>query len=235
MIVSYLYNFIFIKTQKTGGTAAEVALATNCGPDDIVTPLGPNDELARGNGHPVCRNFTSDSALEQELKDALMRGDVKAFRKAREASEYFAHMTAAEMKEKLAPGFWNSAYKITVERHPYEKAVSAAYFRYRGVHRTKEFSDYLDEFISNGKYTTFRFYAIDGEPVVNEFLRQESLADDLRRVGARLGLPMPAQAARMKSNLRQDTRPAREILNDRQKEIVYEFCKKEFDLLGYER
>ena len=37
MIASYLYNYIFIKTKKTGGTTAEVTLAASCGPNDIVT------------------------------------------------------------------------------------------------------------------------------------------------------------------------------------------------------
>ena len=39
MIVSYLHNFIFIKTKKTAGSAIEMALAPLCGPDDIITPL----------------------------------------------------------------------------------------------------------------------------------------------------------------------------------------------------
>ena len=39
MIVSHAHRFIFIKTQKTAGTAMEVALSAICGPDDIITPI----------------------------------------------------------------------------------------------------------------------------------------------------------------------------------------------------
>ncbi|MBV9062410.1 MAG: hypothetical protein JOY77_05725, partial [Alphaproteobacteria bacterium] len=129
MIASYLHNFIFIKTKKTAGTTVEVALAEVCGPDDIVTPLGPHDEMARGHGKPVCRNF-ADPVVEQALKAALLADDAKAYVKARKQSKFFAHMKASQVKEKLAPDFWSKALKLTVERHPYEKAVSAAYFVY---------------------------------------------------------------------------------------------------------
>jgi len=39
----------------------------------------------------------------------------------------------------------------------------------------------------------------------------------------------------MKTRTRADHRPAREILNDEQKQIIFERCEKEFEILGYER
>jgi hypothetical protein len=233
MLASYLHNFIFIKTKKTGGTTAEVTLGASCGPADIVTPLGPKDELLRGNGKPICRNFSSDSTIEQGLRDAIIRGDNKAYLMARKRCEFFSHMTATEIKAKVAPEFWEGAYRMTVERHPYEKAVSAAYFKYR-PRIDKPFSDYLEDFLHEGSYSTYRFYTIDNKPVVHEFLRQETLYDDLTRAGAKLGIPIPEKLARMKTSSRRDIRPAREILTDSQKQIVQSFCKNEFDLLGYD-
>ena len=236
MIASYLHNFIFIKTRKTAGTAAEIALSEVCGPNDIVTPLGPVDELSRGKGKALCRNFTSNPAIENALIRALVSGNQSEFLKARRKCEreFYAHMPASEIKERLPAAFWDRACKITAERHPYEKAVSRAYNYYR-AHKHPPFPQYFEEFIRGGTYATYPLYTIDGVPVVDEFLRQETLYEDLRRVGAKLGFEVPKELARPKTDVRKDKRPAREILSDEQKGIVYEFCRPEFELLGYER
>jgi hypothetical protein len=234
MIASYLHNFIFIKTRKTAGTTVEVALATCCGPDDIVTPLGPHDELARSNGAPVCRNFASDPAVEETLHQAVLQKDRKAYAHARRNSIFYSHMPARAIRKKLAPEFWDRAQKITIERHPYEKAVSAAYFNYKEGD-DGPFPDYLQTFIEGGSYATFSFYAINGKSIIDEFLRQETLEPDLKRLAEKLHLELPPLLPRMKSSSRLDKRPAREILTDAQKETVYSFCRPEFELLGYER
>jgi len=44
MIISHEHKFIFLKTRKTAGTSIELALSHLCGPDDIVTPMSPNDD-----------------------------------------------------------------------------------------------------------------------------------------------------------------------------------------------
>jgi len=47
MILSHEHKFIFIKTQKVGGTSLEIALANYCRPDDIITGISPKDEQNR--------------------------------------------------------------------------------------------------------------------------------------------------------------------------------------------
>jgi hypothetical protein len=234
MIASFLHNFIFIKTRKTAGTAVETVLASVCGPDDIITPLGIKDEVARCNPDPICRNFATDPALEAAIRKAVRDGKRRSMRGAKTAirkADFYNHISAAEIRAKLPPAFWTGAHKFTVERHPYEKAVSQAYFNYA---KDEAFEPYLDRFIRKGRYTSFELYSIDGEVVVSEFLRQETLEDDLRRMAARLNLPLADEIPRNKSGSRADRRPAREILTDAQKEIVYGFCRKEFELLGYD-
>ncbi|MFL6689935.1 MAG: hypothetical protein ACJ8IR_07095 [Alphaproteobacteria bacterium] len=235
MIASFLHNFVFIKTKKTGGTAVEVTLGAFCGPVDIITPLGPHDELLRATGHQlVCRNFASDPVVEQELKQAVIDENKNAYTKARRRCEFYAHMRASEIRARLDADFWQNAYKITVERHPYEKVVSGAFFYHR-PRQDPPFPEFLDRFVRGGRYATYGFYTIDGAPVVDEFLRQETLLEDLKRVGEKLGFKIPEQLQRTKTRSRKDRRPAREILSEEQKEFVYEFCRPEFDLLGYER
>lgn len=234
MIASHLHNFIFIKTKKTAGTTVEVALGEVCGPDDIVTPLGPTDELLRGHGQPVCRNFARNPVIEHDLKQAIITNDERQYIRARRKSEFYAHMKAAEIKELVAPEFWSRAFKFTVERHPYEKAVSAAYFTHK-PRKHPVFAEYLDIFIGEGSYASFDYYSIDGKLVVDDFLRQETLLADLKRIGAKLGFPVPDELRRMKTTTRKDTRPAREILSEAQRDMVFKHCRREFELLSFER
>ena len=236
MIVSYLHNFIFIKTKKTAGTTIEMTLAPHCGPDDIVTPLGKREELLRGNGTPLCRNFTSDRALEQHLRDAILTDsgnkEERQKMKVEMPDRFGSHMGAMEIKTRLAPEFWQKAFKFTAERHPYEKAVSLAYFTLKKAEFG--FEEHLDNVIHRNGYSSYRFYSIDDEVVVDDFIRLESLHADLKRIGAKIGIPIPDELPRSKTNRRKDSRPAREILSDEQKAIIHYRCKKEFDLLGYE-
>jgi hypothetical protein len=95
--------------------------------------------------------------------------------------------------------------------------------------------EYLDNFIRGGRYASYKLYTIDGIPVIDDFLHQETLHQDLKRIGATLGFSVPEELARTKTRSRKDRRPAREILSEKQKAIVYEFCRPEFELLGYER
>ena len=78
-------------------------------------------------------------------------------------------------------------------------------------------------------------YSIDGEPVVDEILRQENLEEDIGRIAAKLGLEPLVALPRAKGGFRMDRRPAAEILSDRQKRIIYERAAKVFEMMDYRR
>ena len=60
MIISHKHKFIFLKTVKTAGTSIEIALSKYCGPDDIITPASPEDEITRSElGYPGPQNCFS--------------------------------------------------------------------------------------------------------------------------------------------------------------------------------
>ncbi len=233
MLASYLHNFIFIKTQKTGGTTVETVFASFCGPEDIVAPLGWSDEMARGNGKPICRNFAATPELEKEMIAAMIRHD-GSNRGARKILNFYAHMEAAEIKSKLPPDFWAKALKFTIERHPYEKAVSKAFFKL-GPHRSMDqFPHTLEKILDKENYGSIRYYSIENELVVDDIIKLENLRSDLQRIAEKIGVKLPDELPRMKSVTRRDPRPAREILTQEQKDRIYRACKAEFDLLGYE-
>jgi hypothetical protein len=235
MIASFLHNFVFIKTRKTGGTTVEMTLAPHCGAEDIVTAIGRDEELIRGSGVPLCRNFMRDPEAEQAFRDSMTPGKEgkRGIRRAVKRETVFTnHMIAGEIKRELPEAFWNKAFRFTIERHPYERVVSKAFYRYKS---NKPFEEFLDEIVRDRRYSSFKYYSIDGSVVVDDIMRTENLHEDLRRVGKRIGIPIPDQLVRAKGTQRTDRRPAHEILTQEQKDIIADVCKREFELLGYQR
>jgi hypothetical protein len=240
MIVSYLHNFIFIKTKKTAGSSMETALATHAGPDDIVTPMGQKEEVERVKLYPNAypRNFSTDKAAELRYLEALKTEKLREIKFALHAANNASgvrtqrHDRARHILKATGEEFWNKAYKFTIERHPYEKAVSLAWFE-RG--RTQAFEDALDSVLSKDRYRNYEHYTLDGVVAVDFIVRYEHMDEDLQKVEERLGLPIVSLLPRSNSRQRKDRRPAREVLTDIQKRIVQDTCREEFELMGYER
>jgi len=234
MIVSYSRKFIFIKTRKTASTTVEAVLASGCGRDDVISKSG--DEIYPGSNIPIAGRLDPAGAPPSARSRDALRAHRKQTRGARKRGEFYSHMPAAEIKARVDPAFWNEALKVTVERHPYEKAVSQTFYRLHKRNRHGEdFDEFLDRTIRKGGYAGFPMWSIDGTVVVDRFIRHEDLEAELRQVCESLGIAFPAELPRMKMRTRKDTRPAHEILSDEQKRIVYEYCKQDFEILGYER
>jgi hypothetical protein len=225
MIVSYSRNFIFIKTKKTAGSTVEAILATACVGTDIVTY--PSDIFIGTD--PA----TLGTAPGRDRPEDRGREDKRS---GKNPDDFFNHMSARQAHARVDRHFWDSALKLTVERHPYEKAVSFAYFTARRKCKTAaDFPAHLDRVVRGGDFDGFKRWSIDGKVAVDEFVRQESLQEDLGRMGMRLGIAIPAELPRLKSRTRTDPRPAREILSREQKDIVFARCRREFEILGYDR
>ncbi len=229
-----------MKTKKTAGTSLELALSPHCGPEDIVAPFGARWELERRSLGGEPRNFSRDPDLEDRLRAAIRSGDLDATREAssenRRTGGCTGHMHASEVKRWVSPEFWESAVKITSERHPYEKALSFALFAFRGDRSDRAvFDPHLDDVVRNGTYRGFATYAIDGEPVIDEFILHDSLESDVERIAGRLGLPTPLELPHARLSKRVDDASAAEILSPDQKRVVQKLCAREFDVLGWER
>jgi hypothetical protein len=236
MIASFARNFIFIKTRKTAGTTAELLLTPACGPDDILTPLTLADELMRlDNGRIAARNYHPDKSKEAALAEAMLARNGKAMsrlrRKIRTTGGLVAHMSARAVREKLPVEFWRGAFKFTIERHPYEQVVSTAFWKMS--RQGGKLEAWIERAIKSPKVNR-DLYTIDGAVAVDEIIRQESLAEGLGGIAARLGIALPENLPRAKGFFRTDRRLAREILTGEQKGRIFERDRATFELLGYE-
>lgn len=213
MIASFSHNFIFVKTRKVGGTSLEIVLSSWCSGRDICTPIPPNDEAIRARFGGTARNYRGS-------------GGRLAF---------FNHMPATFIRAAL-PKTWLRAFKFAVDRHPYEKVVSRAWWEVgrRGGSPEAELAAEIDRTIANRTYVNFPLYCHRGQVIVDEVWRYEEMWERLAGLADRLGLAVPEAPPRAKAGHRRDQRPAHEILSRDQRRRIAEDARIEFELLGYE-
>lgn len=241
MIASFEHGFIFIKTRKTAGTAIELVLSSLCGDADIITPIHPDDEKIRqAHGWRGPQNFRVGPASASGHEGVLERGGEADYQEMMKGhptgNEYYNHMPASLARRMLGEAFWEKAHKWTIERHPYEKAVSQAYFKMWFMGRpAADFQAVLDELIAGNEIDNGDLYTIDGKVALDEIIRQEDLPGSFQAVLAKSGLRFDGALPRAKTVQRADRRPAAEILTEKQKKAIYESCRGTFELMGYER
>jgi len=248
MIVSHRHRFVFLKTRKTASTSVEVFLRRFCGPDDIVTPVTPIDELvAVAAGHPP-RNFTDDAGRE-----AAYVADVAAGRLGKAALfhstpfRFRHHMTMAELRAELGEAI-DGYFVFTCERHPYDKAISRAGYqlgsgRYlmRGEARPADREAalaFLEAMVADGsiaEIANWPIYAQCDRIVADAVVLYEDLAAGLGAVLRRLGLDESGSTAGLPF-LKRGLRPeglSRAMLPETCRAAVREACAREFDAFGY--
>lgn len=213
MIASFRHNFIFVKTRKVGGTSLEIVLSSWCSGRDICTPIAGNDEPIRTiyGGRPR-NNLGPDGTRE-----------------------FYHHMPSEEIRTKL-PGLWDRAFKFTVERHPYEKVISRAWWEIaKEAEKANSTVDReIDEAIATRSYLNYPLYYAGGKVLVDEIWKYEEMWDRLADLAQRLGQPTPPRPPRAKSAYRKDRRPAADVLTADQKRRIAEDARIEFELLGFE-
>jgi hypothetical protein len=241
MIISFEHNYIFIKTTKVAGTSIEIALSRFCGPRDIITPIYPRNEIHRKPPARWPQNFSDDPALERQYAETAARGDLVAlwtlFRQLEQRSIYFNHMRAAQIRRQIGEEFWQQAFKFTVERNPYERVVSNAFWRIRDRNPrarpdASEVAAAIEQSITGAGRST-DYYMIDGVVAVDRILRYENLKQELASIAGHIGGDISESLPRAKSGARRPDQTAANLLTADQKRRIAEHHAEAFALLGY--
>lgn len=245
MIINHRYRFIFVKTRKVAGTSLEIALSSFCDSGDVVTPVSREDETIRqklGYQQPV--NWQKKSVFE------LTRSDLpkllRLFKRVRVESNriparYYNHMTATEIAAQVPKEVWDSYYKFTLCRNPWDRMISAYYWtlQLRPEVGERGFSRFLHERKSNIS-ENWRAYTENGDIIVDEVIKFEDLQSGLSKLSERLSLPEDIgklmKDIRAKSAVRPSGKDERETISWTREmiELVQREVPEEISLFAYQ-
>lgn len=252
MIVSHAHRFIFIKTQKTAGTAMEVALSKFCGPDDIITPIQTwiEGERAEQSGRgPQNYRFSHPLVPKRPLIKRLMGRPERHYHPS---IGFYDHMPAWRVKAYVGDEVWGSYFKFAFERNPWDRQVS--WYHYKTKSKPDGLVPTFEAFLADekrAKVDNHALYAIDGTVAVDFLGRYEAIETDFAQALAQAGLP--DDVALPKVNVRRartlgdaggggpsatDLEPAdepayRRHYTDAARTKVTGWYRAEIDLLGY--
>ncbi len=237
MLISHRKQFIFTKTKKTAGTSVESYFELYCMPDGEWEQVHARDE------------YVSEAGI------IGYRGS------SRSAAKWYHHMSAASIRDLIGREIWDSYYKFTVIRNPFDKLVSGFYMdekirrNYTQLQRLKSSAKRLmgkgrpiDRTTGRSEVERFRSwlrhggaihdrdkYLIDGVECVDYIIRYEALNGGIRHVCERLAIPFePERIPQFKKGMRPHTIPVRDYFDAESEAIVRKLYAWEIERCGYE-
>jgi len=228
VIVSHESKFIFVKPKKVAGSSVELFLSKFCGPDDIITPLGAEEEKQR------LGRTEQNWRLPGHRRSRLLRVIGNATNRQVLGYEgYNQHMPAREIRRLLGPEIWDSYFKFTVERNPWDRQVSLYHWHYRKSATPPPFESFVANPLRRKVSPNYDIYAIDGEVAVDFVCHYHQLEADLAEVLDRLGLEGPVSLPRAKSGFRKQKKHWRDYYTPRTRDIVAQLYRREIAAFGY--
>ena len=219
MLVSHRYRFIYTKTLKTGGTSVESYFERFCMPEAAWTESHFRDEQVSEAGIIGFRGLEPPAGCQ-----------------------WWNHMPAADIRQRLGEKLWQSYYKFCVIRNPFEKVVSAFYFFRRMQEKALEFDSTaeaqaaFESWLGSGAQLPVDRdkYVINGQFCLDTVLRYESLHQDLEKLCERLSLPWdPAALPGFKTGIRPRSVSTAALYSPRAREIVETVFAPELAHQGY--
>jgi hypothetical protein len=222
MIISHTHQFIFIKSAKTAGTSIEAALSNHCSENDIVTPLYDYEFNRDENGQWIHHSMNYD--------------------------DFHQHDSAISIRNKIGKDAWDSYYKFSIARNPWDRVVSLFNWKARNdpslrprkrfYHRIgvpfnelRETKALFSEFVNGDWMTNDRFYVIDDELCVDFIIRYENLSGDFSEVCSRIGLDN-IDLPHLKSGFRKGYHYSA-YYNEQSKSVVADRHSNDIRLFGY--
>lgn len=228
MIISHRHKFIYIKTIKTASTSVESALSAVCGPDDVITAAAERFMSYR-TGEAKAQNYRLDhpDVPTQKVWRRLLGRPIRYYHPE---IGYYEHMPAWRVRRYIGDEIWNSYYKFSFERNPWDRQVSYYAYKTRGADPKPGF----DRFNRNKKKAfvpNYDLYAIDGKVALDFVGRFENLQDDFAAVAEKLGLSKGLTLPR--ANTSERPTEYRHFYDDKSRDMISQWYEREIGLFNY--
>lgn len=171
MIISYKHKFIFWKPYKVGGTSILQALGKYCGEDDIV-----------GGFQYGIHEKESVIKVENYRRNIDLLG--------LESEAHVNHITPTKLRKFVGEKVWNSFFKFTITRNPWDLIVSRFWFRKDNeIANPMSFEECLlnQSAIDTKRQRSF-YFDKDNNPYADFYIRYENLQEDYDKVCKRVGI-----------------------------------------------
>lgn len=173
MLVSHRYRFIFLKSVKTAGTSVESHFEKYCYPHGEWKPSHYTEEYIN------------------------LETGIVGYRGLNRTSEhkFYNHMPASQLRSSLGQDIWNSYFKFTVVRNPFDRLVS--YFYHVEMARKSNYkampggdvAKFRRWLRTTGGVSDKHIYTIGDRLAVDNVIRFESLKDSIGLIRNKLDLP----------------------------------------------
>lgn len=201
----------------------EIALSRLCGQGDVITPLAAADELFRQrSGGLSPRNYVL------QWRNYSM-ADWRAVLSRRKWPQYRNHSTAEFVREHIGEALWASYFKFSIERDPFDKAISRYYWSTQPPRPSV--AVYLDAAPAS-QLSNWHIYTINDQVAVDFMVRYEHLSEDLAMVAERLGLP-PIDLPRAKGDHREKRAHYSTMIDSASRARIERVCTREIERFGY--
>jgi hypothetical protein len=232
VIISYQREFIFLKTQKSGGSSIEIALATLCGDDDVLTALPAQEEAVRKSAGRGAQNTIIPDRYQPAW--ARLLGARKG-RLAKGWTRYVNHIDAKTLRSRMDPVLFDRFRKIAIVRNPWDREVSLYFWHTRAETNPPPFSDFVSRWERKPERKTFEIYSIDGRVVANEIWRYERLAEEYTNFVKSLGVDNVPPLPSAKGGIRPKEKKGYHAMYDpKARAIVAKRYAREIEMLGYQ-
>jgi len=187
VLVSYRYNFIYLKSEKTAGTSVEMALEPLCiPPEATVTEVTKTRKTQYG---IVGQRNRSKSPSQRKVKRHW-------YRTMEDYLSWRNHKTARAVRFGVGKRCWDRSTRIANIRNPFDKVISWYHFEHRheGNVKNLDFSILRKNFLEQLKGGRFggdrNIFFIGDNYVIDRIIRFEHLRDDLTALQRELELPI---------------------------------------------
>jgi hypothetical protein len=212
--ISHKYQFLFIKTRKTAGSSIEHFLLPHLGPEDVMLSSGDSGNEVR---YPA------------NAPDRLFAGLTE-------------HMSAGELRDAVGPEIFSRYFKFTIERNPWDRMISLWRWRQKLTGINLRFDDYL-EAIEQRRPTPFftekrrhwsnwLLYTARSEVLVDQIMRYERLADEMRVFCELFSIPFHGQLPALKASVRHPSDIPTSLTKEQIRRIG-KLCYREVRYFGY--